>query len=168
MKFNPKVSLITAWVLTVALSVSPLMAQNPPAPEVKPVAPQSGETSSAGEQNDECDSPTPVLAEEGTPPGTSAHVASPGSAPEATFPTVAKRSTVPTSAASAPSAPPRRGSNSPGESKWVILAALVAAGATVAAILLFRGFGGNGDDESEDRVGTVISAGPPSVNTPNR
>ena len=165
MKFNPKVSSITVWILAVALTVSPLMAQNPPAPEVKPVAPQSGETSSAGEQSDERDSTTPVIVEEAAPLTTSANVALPGSAPEAPFPTVAKRSTVPTSAASAPG---RRGSNNPGESKWIILAALVAAGATVAAILLFRGFGGNGDDESEERVGTIISAGSPSVNTPNR
>jgi hypothetical protein len=49
--------------------------------------------------------------------------------------------------------------DAPGQSKWIITAALIGAAAVTGIILLLRAWGG-GDDS-----GTVIGAGQPSVNS---
>ena len=79
----------------------------------------------------------------------------------AAFPIVAKRSTTlsfptpkPASAAQEPKAP--------GDSKWVVLAALAATGAVVAAIMLWPDGGG----KSKQPAGTVIVPGTPAIATP--
>jgi hypothetical protein len=88
------------------------------------------------------------------------------------FPAVARSSTLPIPslfppAPGKPGTQPSSGNNAPGQSKWVILAALIVTGAVVGTILLLRGIGGGGDDSSHPNpTGTVIVAGTPAVSTP--
>jgi hypothetical protein len=93
----------------------------------------------------------------------------------AAFPAVARNSTLPVPslfppAPGKPGTPgtlPPSGNNAPGQSKWVILAALVITGAVVGTILLLRGIGGGDDSSHPNPTGTVIVAGTPAVSTPN-
>jgi hypothetical protein len=87
--------------------------------------------------------------------------------PEPSFSGVAGSSTAATAPSAAPTAPDpapakeNSESSAPGESKWIILAAIVTTAAVVAAILLFPHFRGH------KPVGTVITAGTPTIGTPN-
>jgi hypothetical protein len=88
------------------------------------------------------------------------------------FPAVARNSTLPMPslfppAPGKPGTQPSSGNNAPGQSKWVILAALVITGAVVGTILLLRGIGGGDDSSHPNPTGTVIVAGTPAVSTPN-
>jgi hypothetical protein len=142
----PKRSSIVCWTLAVALTVSPLMAQNPPAPSFKMSAPLEEAIPNAPQDV----SPDSVMS-------TSVLIALPATLPEAAFPEVARTST-------ATALPPeaRQNSDSPGETKWVILAAIVTTAAVIAAILLFPHKG----KKSQGPLGTVIAAGTPTVATP--
>jgi hypothetical protein len=161
MKLHPRLTSIIVWILAVALTCSPLIAQNPQLPEAKPKPDEVKEASPETEESTPTEPVSPAAAEETWPAAVPAVATPTVPTSEEGFQPVAKRSTTLTN----PSKPTsgRNGSN-PGESKWIILAALLATGAAVAAILLFRGFGGDDDDEP---VGTIISAGPPAVNVPN-
>jgi hypothetical protein len=65
---------------------------------------------------------------------------------------------------------PRQGSDteSPGETKWIILATIVGTAAVVGIIMLLRGFGGGDSTPSAGPVGTILAPGTPAVNAPNR
>jgi len=105
------------------------------------------------------DSATAVVSENANAVGTTVPTESTEAQLEAPYPKVTRNSTM--MAGSSSSQQQQSKADSPGKSKWIVLAALIATGAVVAAVLLLRGFGG--DDEA-----TVITAGPPSVNAPNR
>ena len=158
MKLRPESSFFLTWILAIALTLSPVMAQTqnsqPPTPteeqEATPLPPVPHE-----------DPAIPVVSENGNPVGTTVPTESPEAQLEAPYPKVTRTSTM--LAGSTSSQKQQSQADSPGKSKWIVLAALLATGAVVAAVLLFRGFGG-GDDEDA----TVITAGPPSVNAPSR
>lgn len=145
---GPKPSFAVTWILVAALTVAPLMAQDPmPAADPKPVETEHDKASADTPlvEDDDTHSGTPVLAEP-LPPG-----------PEPKVPTVDKRSTL----KAVPLGSPRgsRADDAPGESKWIITAVLIGAAAVTGIILLLRGWGGG------DKSGTVIGAGQPSVNS---
>jgi hypothetical protein len=125
----------TSWVVILALAVSPLMAQDP---QSAPLPAQDEETRAAAPQVHEFKI---------TPAGS-------------TFSPLAGSST--SSSAALPEE--KQKSDAPGQTKWVILAALIGAGAVTGIILLLRGWGG-GDSQ---KTGTIISAGEPSVAAPAR
>jgi hypothetical protein len=80
----------------------------------------------------------------------------------AAVPVVNRNSIPPIPARTTPMYPPRRSSNAPGETKWIILAALLAAGAATAILLLHGG--GDGDsNHNPSPQGTIIVAGNPAV-----
>lgn len=139
---------LVSWVLTLALTLSPLLGQNPPAPGLTPV-----------EVSD--DSVTePVRESADATLGTPVPVESPVSYRGALFPIVAKRSTL-----TMPAFPPPRTAyqepKSPGSSRWVILAVIGGAAAVVAAILLWPHSG-----DKPEPVGTVLAPGTPAVAAP--
>jgi hypothetical protein len=92
----------------------------------------------------------------------------------AAFPVVARNSTLPAAPPAAPAAvpspkpDPNANPDAPGQTKWVILAALIITGAVVGTILLIHGLGG--DDHSHPHppapTGTIITAGTPAITTP--
>ncbi len=154
---HPNLSAVVSWTITLALTLSPVMAQTTQDAASVSVAPQNEESadSAKGQQSPIVDNP--VLPE------------LPKAKTATAFPTVALSSTLPTvnPAPGKPTTQPRS-VDAPGQSKWVILAALIVTGAVVGVILLLRGIGG-GDDSSHpsNPLGTVIAAGTPSVSTPN-
>jgi hypothetical protein len=159
MKLRPESSFVLTWILTVALTLSPVMAQtqNPQ----RPIATDDEEATSIAQHEEPREDPAPpVDGESGNPGGTAVPTGSTEAQPEASYPKVERTSTM---LAGSASGQQKSRADSPGKSKWIILAALLATGAVVAAVLLFRGFGGGDDEEA-----TVITAGPPSVNAPNR
>jgi hypothetical protein len=134
------------------------MAQNPPAPVLKLSAPREEEIPNVGQDV----SPDSVVS-------TSVLTTLPAILPEATFSEVAGGSTAATLPATMATPPAEVGqhSDSPGgETKWVILAAIVTAAAVIAAILLFP-HRGKKPQAQQGPVGTVIAAGTPTVATPN-
>jgi hypothetical protein len=161
MKLRPKSSFIMTWILSVALTLSPVMAQTQNSPG--PIATDDEQATSTSQQEVLPEgSTTPVVVADGDSVGTPVPAASSQTQPEAAYPKVERTSTM---LASQSSSPTQSQADSPGKSKWIVLAALIATGAVVAAVLLFRGFGG-GDDEDPET--TVITAGPPTVNAPSR
>jgi hypothetical protein len=158
---HPTLSAVMSWTITLALTLSPVMAQSTQDAASVSVAPQKEEPAGIAK-----DQQTPVVDNSVLPELPKAKTVS-------AFPAVARNSTLPapTLFPPAPGKPgtlPPSGNNAPGQSKWVILAALVITGAVVGTILLLRGIGG-GDDSSHPPkpVGTVIAAGTPAVSTPN-
>jgi hypothetical protein len=161
MKLRPKSSFILSWILAVALTLSPVMAQTQNSPG--PIPTSEEQTTSASQQQviPEEDSTTPVVVDAGDAVGTPVPEGLPLAQPEAAYPKVERTSTM---LAGRSSSQQQSKADSPGKSKWIVLAALIATGAVVAAVLLFRGFGGDDDDPET----TVITAGPPTVNAPSR
>ena len=157
MKFRrPKSFLAMAWILAVALIVTPLMAQNPPAQGLMPTANEDDEATSNTQQ----DATSAVTGQSSAPLGTSVLVALPVTRAGAAFPNVANRSILITP----PSTEQRNAVSKPaGETKWIILAAVVITGAVVAAILLFPGHKG---DKSNGPAGTILAAGTPAIGIP--
>src|SRR5262249_31406332 len=158
---HPNLSAVMAWTITLALTLSPVMAQSTQDAASVSVAPQNEEPAGIAK-----DQQTPIVDNSVLPELPKAKTVT-------AFPTVARNSTlpIPTLVPPAPGNPgtqPSSGNNAPGQSKWVVLAALVITGAVVGIILLLRGLGGGGDDShSPSQVGTVIAAGTPAVSTPN-
>ena len=147
-----KPSCVISWIVSAALITSPLMAQNPPATDPTINAPEDVANDSAPQvsnENGEAVVDTSVLPKRPTP------------ASGAAVPVVNRNSipTIPTRTAAYPSGSSK--SSAPGETKWVILAALLTAGA-VTAILLLRGGDGDSNHHSGTQ-GTIIVAGTPSV-----
>ena len=136
---RPKAAAVITWIVSVSLTLSPLMAQ----------------TSGADD---------PIRAAIGSrtdPVGAAILRAVPISA----VPNVASRATAtkPVPAAANAQAPP-----SPGQTKRNWLVGLMVAGGLGAAYALWPR-GGNGGPQSQPGPGgTVILAGPPNVSTPNR
>ena len=148
-----KPSWVISWIVSAALITSPLMAQSPPTTEVTVNASEEVANDSAPQvsnENGEAIVDTSVLPKRPTP------------ASGAAVPVVNRNSipTVPTRTAAYPSGSSKN--SAPGETKWVILAALLAAGA-VTAILLLRGGDGDSNHHPPGTQGTIIVAGTPSV-----
>jgi hypothetical protein len=144
---RPKLYAVIAWIVTLALSLSPVMAQN------------AQEQVEVSKDNSNPIVDTSVLPE--LPLATTATA----------FPAVARDSTLPSAAAPIPTNPTNPSSTdvSPGgKTKWIILATIIITAAVVGTILLLRGFGG-GDDKPHppSPPGTIITAGPPSVSAPS-
>jgi hypothetical protein len=134
-------SLLSPILITILIS-SPLMAQDPPVPNLK--------MNTAGQYYD-----TSLV-------GTSILMSLPSRSEAASMP-----------------AAPQRDSNSPGKTKSAIIPILIGAGIITAVILLLSG----GDDDepvpmpvaapvtpapAPVPVGTILAAGPPTVNSPNQ
>ena len=144
---RPKAASVIAWVVSVSLIVSPLMAQT---------------TSPTGASD-------PIRALIGSrtdPVGTAMRRAVPISV--AAVPNVASRATTATPARAAAQDP-----RSPGKkTKWGVLLGILAVGAAGAAYALWPrgddGGGGGGPQSQPGPGGTVIVAGTPNVSTPNR
>jgi len=156
---HPSLSALVSWTITLALTLSPVMAQSTHDAASVSVAPQNIE-------------PADVVKDQQTPAVDNSALPELPKAKTATgFPTVARSSILPLpafpAAAGQPSTQPRSGNDAPGQSKWVVLAALITAGAVVGVILLLRGLGGGDDSHSPNTVGTVIAAGTPAVSTPH-
>ncbi len=158
---------LTSWILAIALTVSPLMAQNAVAPSVQPASSQHDDGAS-GETRQ------PAEAAEVIPGGTNDPILESAVLPETKvakaateLPGVAGSSTpsaVPLGAK--PAAPPAGSEGStkaPGESKWIITAVVVGTAIAVGIILLLRGWHKNKGQESQGPLGTIITAGTPSV-----
>ena len=147
---RPSLYSVVAWIITLALSLSPVMAQN---------AQQTAETAQ--------DTGSPTVDTSVLPelPLTATTAAA--------FPAAARNSTLPAAPTAAPDSVPSPKPNpnanpdAPGQSKWVILAAIIITGAVVATILLIHG---GGDDHSHPHppapTGTIITAGTPAITTP--
>ena len=143
-----KLSSVMSWTLVAVLTLSPVMAQAPPESELPLPSPEEKKASDAPEDL----SVLMALALKRT--------AEP-------FPTVARRSTR-TTIPLEPPKPAFHETKSAGESKWIILAAIIGTASAVAAILLFPGNGGGDKSPETAPIGTVIEPGTPAVNTPNR
>jgi hypothetical protein len=149
---HPKLSFIVPSILTAALTLSPVMAQN------ATVMPSQPSQSKAGTE----DETKPIAAQ---PAGSTAAVnadgmpilyESPSTETGEAFPNVPKRSTAVPLSAPAPS--PRR-SEGTAQSKWPVTALLIGAATVVAIILLWP---------HHKKVGTVLAPGTPTVVTPAR
>ena len=158
---HPNLSAVVSWTITLALTLSPVMAQSTQDAASGSIAPQKEEPAGVARDQQTSGVDNSVLPE------------LPKAKTVTAFPAVARSSTLPVPsvfppAPGHPGTQPSSGNNAPGQSKWVILAALVISGAVVGTILLLRGIGG-GDDPSHppNPVGTVIAAGTPAVSTPN-
>jgi hypothetical protein len=159
---HPNLTAVMSWTITLALTLSPVMAQSTQDAASVSIAPQNEEPTGIAK-----DQQTPIVDNSVLPELPKAKTVT-------AFPTVARNSTLPlpTAFPAAPGKPgtqPSSGHDAPGQSKWVILAALVITGAVVGVILLLRGLGGGGDDSHSPNnpLGTVIAAGTPAVSTPN-
>jgi hypothetical protein len=159
---HPNLSAVMSWTIALALTLSPVMAQSTQDTAAVSIAPQNEEPAGIAK-----DQQTPIVDNSVLPELPKAKTVT-------AFPTVARNSTLPMPGLfpPAPGKPgttlPSSGNNAPGQSKWVILAALIITGAVVGVILLLRGLGGGGDDShSPNQLGTVIAAGTPAVTTPN-
>jgi len=168
MKLPPRRSTgLVSWILAAALTVSPLVAQNPPELGSKPVAIENHDAAGDPQDQDRTEPATAVAStatptEEAVAPNVSGDTGT-----GAPYTGVAEASTPASAGTSTGTHAQEPRVSSPGESKWIILAAIVVTGAVVAAILLLRGFGG-GHKSHPETVGTVITAGPPTVSTPNK
>jgi len=159
---HPNLTAVMSWTITLALTLSPVMAQSTQDAASVSVAPQTEEPTGIAK-----DQQTPIVDNSVLPELPKAKTVT-------AFPTVARNSTLPLPtvfppAPGKPGTQPSSGHDAPGQSKWVVLAALVITGAVVGVILLLRGLGGGGDDSHSPNnpLGTVIAAGTPAVSTPN-
>ena len=131
---------VMAWTVTIALSLSPVMAQS------------GQDTDGPAKETSNPIVDTSVLPE--LPLATTAMA----------FPAVARNSTLPAAVPEPPK--PSADVEAPGQSKWVILAAIITAAAITGVILLLRGWGG-GKSHPPSPSGTVITAGTPVVTPPS-
>jgi hypothetical protein len=158
---HPNLSAVVSWTITLALTLSPVMAQST----------QDAASVSIGQQKE---APAAIAKDQQAPAVDNTVLPELPKAKTVTaFPAVARSSTLPIPslfppAPGKPDTQPSSGNNAPGQSKWIILAALVITGAVVGTILLLRGIGGGDDSSHPSPTGTVIVAGPPAVSTPNR
>lgn len=165
-------SSVISWILAIALTVSPLMAQSPSAPEKDTTENQAGNgTVSVPAEGSQAPA-APVVDESSAAVGTSVHTELPVFRPPAKFPGVYRHSTPlssPATPGAAAAAAGARGddSMSPGQSKWIITAVIVGTAAVVGIILLLRGFGG-GSEKPKGPAGTILAPGTPSVTVPGR
>jgi hypothetical protein len=147
-------SSLTACIVVIAMVASPVMAQNAlTAPD------PAGSAAPAANGNDNPGNPVVDISSLPELP-----LARTGSA----FPTASRNSTLPAPGASS-QPKPSSDVDAPGQSKWLILAALVVAGAVTAVVLLLHG--GGGDDARKPTTppkptGTIITAGTPGVTNP--
>ena len=157
---HPNLSALVSWTITLALTLSPVMAQST----------QDAASVSIGQQKEE---PAAVAKDQQAPAVDNSVLPELPKAKTVTaFPTVARSSTLPIPsvfppAPGHPGTQPSSGNNAPGQTKWVILAALIITGAVVGTVLLLRGIGGGDDSSHPNPTGTVIVAGTPAVSTPN-
>jgi hypothetical protein len=150
---HPKWSGLVAGIITVALSLSPVMAQTTANQSSNSFAPQHNEVAETTK-----DTGNPIVDSIVLPELPLAKTAMP-------FPRVSRNST-PSAASAFPTPPKPSSDDAPGQSKWIITATIVGAAAVTAIILLLRGFGGGGDDKPHPPTGTIIGAGTPSVSAP--
>lgn len=146
---HPILCSVMSSIITIALSLSPVMAQSTVDAGSAVTATQADDIAWTAKESRNPIVDTSVLPE------------LPLAATAATFPGVARNST--------PAAAPNPTKPGPdvepgGQSKWVILAAIIITGAVVGTILLLRGWGGG--DKSKPS-GTIITAGTPSVAVPS-
>src|SRR5690349_21102341 len=118
---SPKLYVVMAWIVTLALSLSPVMAQN---------AQEQVETSK--------DKLNPIA-------DTSVMQELPLATTATAFPAVSRDSTLPSASAPNPTKPSSTDVSPGGKSKWLILAAIIVTAAVVGTILLLHG--GGGDDK---------------------
>ena len=145
---------LLCWVLTVALTTSPVLAQDSIESGANAIGMPSREPAPGVQQRSVQDNAIPLLDELGNPMRTPLHFLARSNSGGGGIPNVTARSTArPMSAFPRPQSE----SNAQGESKWLITAILVGAGIATAVILLLR-----------SGPGTVLEAGQPTVNTPNR
>lgn len=149
---HPILCSVMSSIITIALSLSPVMAQSTPEAGSAVTPAQVDDTATTVKESRNPIMDTSVLQE--LPLGATA----------STFPDVTRNSTP----AAAP-IPTKPGSDVEpgGQSKWVILAAIIITGAVVGTILLLRGFGGGDKSKPPSPTGTIITAGTPSVAVPS-
>jgi hypothetical protein len=154
---HPRLSSVMSWIITIALTLAPVMGQSTADTNSARVEPHKEEPAELAK-----DSQNPIVDISVLP-----ELPLAATAPE--FPDVSRNSTPAAAPIPAPQTKPGGNVEPGGKSKWTILAALIIAGAVVGVILLLRGFGG-GDDKSKPATptptGTIITAGTPSVNVP--
>ena len=148
---HPILCSVMSSIITIALSLSPVMAQSTQDAGSAITATQVDETARTVKESRIPIVDTAVLPE--LPLATTA----------TTFPNVTRNSTP----AAAPN-PTKPGADVEpgGQSKWVILAAIIITGAVVGTILLLRGWGG-GDKSKPAPTGTIITPGTPSIAVPS-
>lgn len=142
---HPKLCAVMSWTITIALSLSPLMAQGTLDSGSSAAVQPAENPSDVAKESSNPIVDIPVLPE--LPLATTATV----------FPGVTRSSTP---AAAPLPARPTRENDAPGQSKWVILAAIIIGAAVVGTILLLRG-----NDKKPTQ--TIIAAGTPSVSVPS-
>jgi len=149
---HPKLSFVVSSILTVALTLSPAMAQNatvmPSQPSQSTASPEEDVKSNAEQPAGTGES----VKAEGMPVLIESASTDTGEA----FPNVPKRSTAVPLSAPTPSRPKGEGT---AQSKWPITALLIGAATVVAIILLWP---------HHKKVGTVLAPGTPTVATPVR
>jgi hypothetical protein len=147
---HAKWSFLVSWIITVALTLSPVMAQT---------VTDQGPSSVTPQPNDAAETTKDI----GTPVGDSFVLPElPLDKTATAFPTVSRNSTLP---GALPAFPTPSSNEAPGQSKWIVTAVIVGAAVITAIILLLHGWGG-GDDKPHPPNGTIIAAGPPSVSAP--
>jgi len=147
---HAKWSSLVSWIITAALSISPVMAQTVADQGSNSVAPQHNEAAVSIK-----DMINPIVDSLVLPELPLARTAT-------AFPAVSRSSTLP----AALPAFPKPSTEAPGQSKWIITAVIVGAAVVTAIILLLHGWGG-GSDKPQPPNGTIIAAGPPSVSAPS-
>ncbi len=154
-------SCLIAWMLTITLIAVPLMAQDSPTAGPS----ERDETVSTTPQPVPVENATSVIGESDTPDGTPVLATLAVARPLPKYPAIPRTAI----ALSGSAAAPKPAVDEPtGESKWIILAAIVGTAAAVGIILLLRGFGGGKSTPSAGPVGTILTPGTPAVNAPNR
>lgn len=145
---HPKLCSVMTWIIAIALSLAPVMAQSTTDTGFTAPTAQEDGTPSAPQENQ-----NPIVDMSVLPELPLARTA-------ILFPTVSRNSTP--AAAPNPTKPPQDVEPG-GKSKWLITVVLIITGAVVGTILLLRGWGGG--DKSKP-TGTIITAGTPSVAVP--
>ena len=144
---RPRLYSVMTWIIAIALSLAPVMAQTTPDTGFTAPATQADGTTTASADNQKPVVDTSVLPE--LPLATTAN----------TFPNVSRNSTP----AAAPNpTKPSQDVEPGGKSKWPITVIIITA-ATVAGIILLLRWWSGGDNKP---TGTVITAGTPSVAVP--
>jgi hypothetical protein len=166
-----KTSFITSWILAIALTISPVLAQNPPVPDSSPAPADSKETTPDDQDNKKREAVPPLPDADPNAAATPDLNAATDTHAGPPFSTVDDASTSPIS--SSPGAVSQPAVSNPAESKWIITAAIVAGAVVVGIILLLRGIGGGGGHKSSTPpaappLGTVIGAGSPTVSAPSK
>lgn len=144
-------SFVVPWILIAALTLSPLMAQDPPASQARVVELEGNGANGASEHVDTSVVGTAILSALPSKEAAAAAAALPGGAGANGSETKA-----------------------PGKTKSTIIAALIVSGAVVGILLALSGRGGNKSTGTAAPVGptptdaTILAAGTPRVDTPNK